>query len=126
MIKISEFTPALSATKENQSTASATSSCKVIINSNTGNANATSSNEEVRKENMNDNAAYPTDLKGSSCFATVNPVPCTSSYYPEAQLMAPINNMDLYKHLAVSFSNILKSNNQSILYIIYMFDVPKG
>ena len=114
MIKISEFTPALSATKENQSTASATSSCKVIINSNTGNTNATS--EEDKKENINDNGAYPT--VNPEPF-TVPSVPLTSSYYPptiqEAPLMAPINSMDLYKHLAVSFSNILKSNNPKLI-----------
>lgn len=89
MIKISDFTPAISSNKEHTNTAS----CKVVINN---------SAEAIKTEKATDiQAEYP----------TVEPSLLTPTY--ASPLKEPTT--ELYKHLAIAFSNILKSNNPKLI-----------
>ena len=87
MIKISEFNPSISNKKESSTSAN----CKVIINN-----SPTTQTVET-----------PTQTS----------TPTLNNYVPEYtssdNLMLREN--DLFKHLAVSFSNILKSNNPKLI-----------
>ena len=87
MIKISEFNPSISNKKESSTSAN----CKVIINN-----SPTTQTVET-----------PTQTS----------TPTLNNYVPEYttsdNLMMREN--DLFKHLAVSFSNILKSNNPKLI-----------
>ena len=90
MIKISEFNPSISNKKESSTSAN----CKVIINNSPTTSGAT-----------------PTLETSTQTTPTLN------NYVPEYttsdNLMMREN--DLFKHLAVSFSNILKSNNPKLI-----------
>ena len=90
MIKISEFNPSISNKKESLTSAN----CKVIINNSPTTSGAT-----------------PTLETSTQTTPTLN------NYVPEYttsdNLMLREN--DLFKHLAVSFSNILKSNNPKLI-----------
>ena len=90
MIKISEFNPSISNKKESLTSAN----CKVIINNSPTTSGAT-----------------PTLETSTQTTPTLN------NYVPEYttsdNLMMREN--DLFKHLAVSFSNILKSNNPKLI-----------
>ncbi|MBQ8205946.1 MAG: hypothetical protein IJZ77_00605 [Bacilli bacterium] len=94
MIKISEFNPSISNKKESSTSAN----CKVIIN----NSPSTTSVET------------PTQTTPTQTSQTT---PTLNNYVPEYttsdNLMLREN--DLFKHLAVSFSNILKSNNPKLI-----------
>ncbi len=96
MIKISEFTPAISSNREHTNTAN----CKVIINNNT-----------EKKEN--ETVKYP------SINSTIEPnIPFTPMYSPKEyppSISTETENTALFKHLAVSFSNILKNNNTKLI-----------
>ena len=85
MIKISEFTPAITSNREH----TATAQCKVIIN-----------NETLRQQ---PEFAPPPVVARSP--ELVEPIQETVEY----------NHVELYKHLAISFSNILKSNNLKLV-----------
>ena len=91
MIKISEFNPSISNKKESLTSAN----CKVIIN------------------NSPTSTSVPTLETPSQASST----PTLNNYVPEYttsdNLMMREN--DLFKHLAVSFSNILKSNNPKLI-----------
>ena len=87
MIKISEFSPAISSNREH----SAVANCKVVINGSTPTSQPT-----------ND---PPVMTRG----IPVEPEPIM---YPMAE---SVTNPDLYRHLAISFSNIVKSNNIKLL-----------
>ena len=102
MIKISEFNPSISNKKESSNSAN----CKVIIN------------------NSPTGSISPSSTFGAACV-TGSPLGAASqtgpislnNYVPEystsENLMLREN--ELFKHLAVSFSNILKSNNPKLI-----------
>ena len=98
MIKISEFNPSISNKKESSTSAN----CKVIINNSPNVSTATSTLEPI-----------PETIESLNTSAT----PTLNNYVPEYttsdNLMMREN--DLFKHLAVSFSNILKSNNPKLI-----------
>ena len=90
MIKISEFNPSISNKKESSTSAN----CKVIINNSPNVSTATSTLEPI-----------PETIESLNTSAT----PTLNNYVPE---YTTSNNLmlrenDLFKHLAVSFSNIL-------------------
>ena len=103
MIKISEFNPSISNKKESSNSAN----CKVIINNSPSGAPSTSQTN-------------PTGQTGpiSSLETSISTGPISlNNYVPEystsENLMLREN--ELFKHLAVSFSNILKSNNPKLI-----------
>lgn len=86
MIKISDFTPSINSNKEHTNTAN----CNVIINNNKD------VTESIEK--------YPT------VTPTAVPEPLTPIY-----TNAVSNEKDLFKHLAIAFSTILKTNNPKLI-----------
>ena len=97
MIKISEFNPSISNKKESSNSAN----CKVIIN----NSPSTSQSNPTLETSISTN---PTGQTGP--ISLNNYVP---EYSTSENLMLREN--ELSKHLAVSFSNILKSNNPKLI-----------
>lgn len=99
MIRISEFSPAVSSTKSPQA------KCKVVINNTTN---------TVKERELPNN-----DVPSIPNVPVIDPLAYPSTY-------ANIGNVDnmnndgfnyepLYKHLAISFSNILKNNNAKLI-----------
>ena len=99
MIKISEFNPSISNKKESSTSAN----CKVIIN------NTPSSSEILTTEKPKDPEPIP--------IMTPCVEPTLNNYVPEytTSNTLMLRENDLFKHLAVSFSNILKSNNPKLI-----------
>ena len=93
MIKISEFNPSISNKKESSNSAN----CKVIINNSPSGSISPSTSQ-----------TNPTGQTGP--ISLNNYVP---EYSTSENLMLREN--ELFKHLAVSFSNILKSNNPKLI-----------
>ena len=95
MIKISEFNPSISNKKESSNSAN----CKVIIN-----------NSTTRE-------APFTSTSISSDETPTQTNPTLNNYVPEytSSDNTMLRENDLFKHLAVSFSNILKSNNPKLI-----------
>ena len=103
MIKISEFNPSISNKKESSTSAN----CKVIIN------NTPSSSEILTTEKPSEKPKDPEPIP------TMTPCvePTLNNYVPEytTSNTLMLRENDLFKHLAVSFSNILKSNNPKLI-----------
>ena len=103
MIKISEFNPSISNKKESSTSAN----CKVIIN------NTPSSSEILTSEKPSEKPKDPEPIP------TMTPCvePTLNNYVPEytTSNTLMLRENDLFKHLAVSFSNILKSNNPKLI-----------
>ena len=103
MIKISEFNPSISNKKESSTSAN----CKVIIN------NTPSSSEILTTEKSSEKPKDPEPIP------TMTPCvePTLNNYVPEytTSNTLMLRENDLFKHLAVSFSNILKSNNPKLI-----------
>ena len=97
MIKISEFNPSISNKKESSTSAN----CKVIIN-NSPSTNPLTTNTISIDETLE----TPTQT-----------TPTLNNYVPEytTSNTLMLRENDLFKHLAVSFSNILKSNNPKLI-----------
>ena len=89
MIKISEFNPSISNSKEQKNTAN----CKVIIN-NAPNINKSTSDNNVEKTITDEITFVPQYVQSDS---------------------VQLNELALYKHLALAFSMILKSNNVKLI-----------
>ena len=98
MIKISEFNPSISNKKESSNSAN----CKVIIN------NSTSTNIPT-------NPLTSTTISPDETSSQTNPT--LNNYVPEYNSSdnTMLRENSLFKHLAVSFSNILKSNNPKLI-----------
>ena len=97
MIKISEFNPSISNKKESSNSAN----CKVIIN----NSPSTSQSNPTLETSISTN---PTGQTGPISL---------NNYVPEYSTSdnTMLRENELFKHLAVSFSNILKSNNPKLI-----------
>ena len=124
MIKISEFNPSISNKKESSNSAN----CKVIINNSPSGAPSSPLGAASKAGTSQTN---PTGQTGpiSSLETSISTGPISSNptdqtgpislnnYVPEystsENLMLREN--ELFKHLAVSFSNILKSNNPKLI-----------
>ena len=94
MIKISEFSPAISSNREH----SAVANCKVVINGGSQQANEAS------------HVVPPVRSRGIP--AEPEPIVYPNDYVHTEEIAT---SSDLYRHLAISFSNILKSNNIKLL-----------
>ena len=116
MIKISEFNPSISNKKESSNSAN----CKVIIN----NSPSGSISPSTSQTNPTGQTGPISSLETSISTGPIssNPTDQTgpislNNYVPEystsENLMLREN--ELFKHLAVSFSNILKSNNPKLI-----------
>ena len=116
MIKISEFNPSISNKKESSNSAN----CKVIIN----NSPTGSISPSTSQTNPTGQTGPISSLETSISTGPIssNPTGQTgpislNNYVPEystsENLMLREN--ELFKHLAVSFSNILKSNNPKLI-----------
>ena len=107
MIKISEFNPSISNKKESSTSAN----CKVIIN------NTPSSSEILTTEKPSEKPSEKP--KDPEPIPTMTPCvePTLNNYVPEytTSNTLMLRENDLFKHLAVSFSNILKSNNPKLI-----------
>lgn len=107
MIKISEFNPSISNKKESSTSAN----CKVIIN------NTPSSSEILTTEKPSEKSSEKP--KDPEPIPTMTPCvePTLNNYVPEytTSNTLMLRENDLFKHLAVSFSNILKSNNPKLI-----------
>ena len=117
MIKISEFNPSISNKKESSTSAN----CKVIIN------NTPSSSEILTTEKPSEKSSEKP--KDPEPIPTMTPCvePTLNNYVPEYIPLGStskagttsntlmLRENDLFKHLAVSFSNILKSNNPKLI-----------
>ena len=103
MIKISEFNPSISNKKESSTSAN----CKVIIN------NSPSSSEILTTEKPSEKPKDPEPIP----IMTPCVEPTLNNYVPEytTSNTLMLRENDLFKHLAVSFSNILKSNNPKLI-----------
>ena len=103
MIKISEFNPSISNKKESSTSAN----CKVIIN------NTPSSSEILTTEKSSEKPKDPEPIP----IMTPCVEPTLNNYVPEytTSNTLMLRENDLFKHLAVSFSNILKSNNPKLI-----------
>ena len=103
MIKISEFNPSISNKKESSTSAN----CKVIIN------NTPSSSEILTTEKPSEKPKDPEPIP----IMTPCVEPTLNNYVPEytTSNTLMLRENDLFKHLAVSFSNILKSNNPKLI-----------
>ena len=103
MIKISEFNPSIS----NKNESSTSANCKVIIN------NTPSSSEILTTEKPSEKPKDPEPIP----IMTPCVEPTLNNYVPEytTSNTLMLRENDLFKHLAVSFSNILKSNNPKLI-----------
>ena len=97
MIKISEFNPSISNKKESSNSAN----CKVIINN--------SPSGSISPSTSQTNPTLETSISTET--------PTLNNYVPEyiSSANLTIRENELFKHLAVSFSNILKSNNPKLI-----------
>ena len=111
MIKISEFNPSISNKKESSTSAN----CKVIIN------NTPSSSEILTTEKPSEKSSEKPSEKPKDPEPIPIMTPCVeptlNNYVPEytTSNTLMLRENDLFKHLAVSFSNILKSNNPKLI-----------
>lgn len=101
MIKISEFTPCIAQNKESMSNAN----CKVIINNNTERL----PDSEIAYPSVKTRSIDPPQQQQRVIDTSV-PV-----YTPAGSTIEDMNRTELYRHLAKSFSNILKTNNPSLI-----------
>ena len=104
MIKISEFNPSISNKKESSNSAN----CKVIINNSPSGSISPSTSQTNPTGQTGSISSNPTGQTGP--ISLNNYVP---EYSTSENLMLREN--ELFKHLAVSFSNILKSNNPKLI-----------
>ena len=97
MIKISEFNPSISNKKESSNSAN----CKVIINN--------SPTGTISPSTSQTNPSLETSISTET--------PTLNNYVPEYKTSENLmlRENELFKHLAVSFSNILKSNNPKLI-----------
>ena len=116
MIKISEFNPSISNKKESSNSAN----CKVIINNSPSGSISPSTSQTNPTGQTGPISSLETSI--STGQISSNPTDQTgpislNNYVPEystsENLMLREN--ELFKHLAVSFSNILKSNNPKLI-----------
>ena len=116
MIKISEFNPSISNKKESSNSAN----CKVIIN----NSPSGSISPSTSQTNPTGQTGPISSLETSISTGPIssNPTDQTgpislNNYVPEytASDNLMLRENELFKHLAVSFSNILKSNNPKLI-----------
>ena len=107
MIKISEFNPSISNKKESSTSAN----CKVIIN------NTPSSSEILTTEKSSEKPSEKPKDPEPIPIMTPCVEPTLNNYVPEytTSNTLMLRENDLFKHLAVSFSNILKSNNPKLI-----------
>ena len=107
MIKISEFNPSISNKKESSTSAN----CKVIIN------NTPSSSEILTTEKPSEKPSEKPKDPEPIPIMTPCVEPTLNNYVPEytTSNTLMLRENDLFKHLAVSFSNILKSNNPKLI-----------
>mgnify|MGYP003306178782 CR=1 FL=1 len=107
MIKISEFNPSISNKKESSTSAN----CKVIIN------NTPSSSEILTTEKPSEKSSEKPKDPEPIPIMTPCVEPTLNNYVPEytTSNTLMLRENDLFKHLAVSFSNILKSNNPKLI-----------
>ena len=116
MIKISEFNPSISNKKESSNSAN----CKVIINNSPSGSISPSTSQTNPTGQTGPISSLETSISTGpiSSNPTDQTGPITlNNYVPEystsENLMLREN--ELFKHLAVSFSNILKSNNPKLI-----------
>ena len=97
MIKISEFNPSISNKKESSNSAN----CKVIINN--------SPSGSISPSTSQTNPTLETSISTET--------PTLNNYVPEYATSDTLMLREnaLFKHLSVSFSNILKSNNPKLI-----------
>ena len=116
MIKISEFNPSISNKKESSNSAN----CKVIIN----NSPSGSISPSTSQTNPTGQTGPISSLETSISTGPIssNPTDQTgpislNNYVPEYKTSENLmlRENELFKHLAVSFSNILKSNNPKLI-----------
>ena len=107
MIKISEFNPSISNKKESSTSAN----CKVIIN------NTPSSSEILTTEKPSEKTSEKPKDPEPIPIMSLCVEPTLNNYVPEytTSNTLMLRENDLFKHLAVSFSNILKSNNPKLI-----------
>ena len=107
MIKISEFNPSISNKKESSTSAN----CKVIIN------NTPSSSEILTTEKPSEKSSEKPKDPEPIPIMTPCVEPTLNNYVPEytTSNTLMLRENDLFKHLAVSFSKILKSNNPKLI-----------
>ena len=126
MIKISEFNPSISNKKESSNSAN----CKVIIN-NSPSGSISPSSPLGAASKAGTSQTNPTGQTGpiSSLETSLSTGPISSNptdqtgpislnnYVPEYKTSENLmlRENELFKHLAVSFSNILKSNNPKLI-----------
>ena len=126
MIKISEFNPSISNKKESSNSAN----CKVIIN-NSPSGSISPSSPLGAASKAGTSQTNPTGQTGpiSSLETSISTGPISSNptgqtgpislnnYVPEYKTSENLmlRENELFKHLAVSFSNILKSNNPKLI-----------
>ena len=105
MIKISEFNPSISNKKESSNSAN----CKVIIN----NSPSGSISPSTSQTNPTGQTGPISSLETSISTET----PTLNNYVPEYATSDTLMLREnaLFKHLSVSFSNILKSNNPKLI-----------
>ena len=113
MIKISEFNPSISNKKESSNSAN----CKVIINNSpSGSISPSTSQTNPTGPISSLETSISTGPISSNPTGQTGPI-SLNNYVPEystsENLMLREN--ELFKHLAVSFSNILKSNNPKLI-----------
>ena len=115
MIKISEFTPSLSSNDRLTNTAS----CNVIVNNNTVKDTAVDTSTSI--ENVDN---YPSIIENTNTPSQPPQPSQQQSQSPQLPVTQPLyttvserenNQHELYHHLAVAFSNILKTNNSKML-----------
>ena len=116
MIKISEFNPSISNKKESSNSAN----CKVIINNSPSGSISPSTSQTNPTGQTGPISSLETSIStgpiSSNPTGQTGPI-SLNNYVPEystsENLMLREN--ELFKHLAVSFSNILKSNNPKLI-----------
>ena len=116
MIKISEFNPSISNKKESSNSAN----CKVIINNSPSGSISPSTSQTNPTGQTGPISSLETSIStgpiSSNPTGQTGPI-SLNDYVPEystsENLMLREN--ELFKHLAVSFSNILKSNNPKLI-----------
>ena len=107
MIKISEFNPSISNKKESSTSAN----CKVIINNTPSSSEILTTEKPSEKSSEKPKDPEPIPIMSPCVEPTLN------NYVPEytTSNTLMLRENDLFKHLAVSFSNILKSNNPKLI-----------
>ena len=116
MIKISEFNPSISNKKESSNSAN----CKVIINNSPSGSISPSTSQTNPTGQTGPISSLETSIStgpiSSNPTGQTGPI-SLNNYVPEYKTSENLmlRENELFKHLAVSFSNILKSNNPKLI-----------